>query len=411
MHLVPQRPTENVTQTNPSMRTFRNLPLQPRRDAWVEINLGAIEENAKAIRRFIPRSVDLMAIVKADAYGHGAAMILPTLEASGVSMAGVASIDEAIHLRQAGIKMPILVIGVAPDWAFQYAADYDIQLTIFEHHHLESLRKAYAQDGIPFKVHIKVDTGMHRIGIPWEDAGAFIQHCQSLPYLEVVGIFSHLADSHHAEMTERQLSRWAQVCAQVDPLPRYVHISNSGHALTLGAFEEAHQERIPNTLARLGIAFLGYGVPPAALNLKLKPAMSLKARIMHLQTVPPGTGISYGHTYHSPSPESSVIATVPLGYADGVPRCLSNRMAGLLAGQRVPQVGTITMDQMMFDVSRVAVASAGISIGDTITLLGTDDSCQPEQSIWLDEWAKAANTIEYELMCALRVRLPKTYTR
>jgi len=393
------------------MRTFRNLPLQPRRDAWVEINLGAIEENAKAIRRFIPRHVNLMAIVKADAYGHGAAMILPTLEASGVSMAGVASIDEAIHLRQAGIKMPILVIGMVPDWAFQYAADYDIQLTIFEHHHLESLRKAYAQDGIPFKVHIKVDTGMHRIGIPWEQAGDFIRHCQSLSYIEVVGIFSHLADSHDSAMTESQLSRWAQVCAQVESLPRYVHISNSGHALTPDAFGEACHAQTPNTLARLGIAFFGYGVPPGCSNLKLRPAMSLKARIMHLQTVPPGTGISYGHTYHSPSTESSVIATVPLGYADGVPRGLSNRIVGLLAGQRVPQVGTITMDQMMFDVSGVAATASKVSIGDTITLLGVDDSCRPEQSVWLDEWARQANTIEYELMCALRVRLPKTYTR
>lgn len=389
------------------MRTLRNVPLQPRRDAWVEVNLGAIEENAKAIRRKIPRHVELMAIVKADAYGHGASMVLPTLEASGVKMAGVASMDEAIHLRQAGIKMPVLVIGVVPDWAFQYAADYDIQLTIFEPHHLESLRKAYAQDGIPFKVHVKVDTGMHRIGIPWEQAADFVKLCQSLPYVKVEGVFSHLADSHDAAMSAVQLSRWAKVCAQIDPLPRYVHISNSGHALCPEAFEPERHSETPNTLARLGIGFFGYGRHPLCEGLVLKPVMSLKARIMHLQSVPPDTGISYGHSYRTAPEVTSVIATVPLGYADGVPRNLSNRIFGLLAGQRVAQVGNITMDQMMFDVSGVS----GVAIGDTITLLGMEDPKKPEEAIWLDDWAGKANTIEYELMCALRVRLPKTYTR
>jgi len=393
------------------MRTLRNLPLQPRRDAWVEINLGAIEQNAKAIRSVVPRHVDLMAIVKADAYGHGAAMVLPTLQASGVSMAGVASIDEAIHLRQSGIKMPILVIGVVPDWAFPYATDYDIQLTIFEQHHLDSMRKAYAQDRIRFKVHIKVDTGMHRIGIPWEHAAAFIKQCQSEPYVEVAGIFSHFADSHDAAMSEEQLVRWAKVCEQVKPLPPYVHVSNSGHALTANAFDSEQHTRTPNTLARLGIGFFGYESQAAQVGIALKPVMSLKARIMHLQTVPPGTGISYGHSYKTPEGGPTTIATVPLGYADGVPRCLSNKIFGLLNGQKVPQVGNITMDQMMFDVSRVAAQPTGVSIGDAITLLGVDDFQSPSQSIWLDDWAKNAETIEYELMCALRVRLPKTYTR
>lgn len=387
------------------MKSLRNLPSQPRRDAWVEVNLGAIEENARAIRKLIPAHVALMAIVKADAYGHGATMLLPTLEASGVAMAGVASMDEAIHIRQSGIKMPVLVIGVVPDWAVQYATDYDIQLSIFAPHHLESLRKAYLQDKKPFKVHIKVDTGMHRIGIAWEQAVAFIRECQQLEYLQVEGIFSHLADSHDPALSQLQLDRWGEVCAQITPLPRYVHISNSGHAVCPNAFSQSANALTPNTLARLGIGFFGYGVHPQQANLRLKPAMSLKARIMHLQQVPANTGISYGHAYQTL--RSSVIATVPLGYADGVPRVLSSKIEGLLAGQRIPQVGTITMDQMMFDVTDVPDAM----IGDTITLLGEEDPRKPEPAIWLDDWAKKANTIEYELMCALRVRLPKTYTR
>jgi alanine racemase len=383
------------------MKSLRNLPLQPRRDAWVEINLGTLEQNARAIRKLLPPHVSIMAIVKADAYGHGATMVLPILEASGVSMAGVASIDEAIQLRQAGLKLPVLVIGVVPDWAMQYAAAYDIQLTIFHPHHLENLRQAHRQAGKPFKVHIKVDTGMHRIGIPCGEAAAFIRHCQAQHFIQVEGIFSHFADSLSAEPTQAQLERWRQVCAQIHPLPRYVHISNSGHALMPEAFAEAPGL---NNLARLGIAFWGYGAHPRQDNLALKPVMSLKARIMHIQEVPPDTGISYCYSYKTPTDSARRIATVPLGYADGVPRALSNKIHAQLDGTLVPQVGNITMDQMMFDITDVPTAA----IGDTLTLLGQGGN---GQAIWLDDWARKANTIEYELMCALRVRLPKTYTR
>lgn len=384
------------------MPSFRSLPAQSRRDAWIEINLGAIEQNARAIRQQVPSHVDLMAIVKADAYGHGASMVLPTLQASGVKMAGVASMDEALHLRQAGLRLPILVIGVVPDWAVQAAADEEIQLTIFDTHHLDSLRKAYQQDHIPFKVHVKVDTGMHRIGIAWDQAAAFIKHCRTLPFIQLEGIFSHFADSHDATLSAQQLERWQQVCAAIHPLPRYVHISNSGHALCPNAF--AGDSAALNNLARLGIAFFGYGNHPHNTALKLRPAMSVKARILHIQDVAPGTGISYCHTYHAPEGRTTRIATVPIGYADGVPRKLSGQITGLLAGQRVPQVGNITMDQMMLDITTVPEAV----VGDTITLVGQDAL---NEAIWLDDWAKKAGTIEYELMCALRVRLPKTYTR
>lgn len=389
------------------MKSLRQLPVQPRRDAWVEINLGAIEDNARAIRKLIPKRVDLMAIVKADAYGHGAAMVLNTLGASGITMAGVASMDEAMYIREAGVKMPILVIGVVPDWAVQYATDYDIQLTIFAPHHLESLRKAYLQDKKPFKVHVKVDTGMHRIGIDWREAVPFIQQCQKLDYIKLEGIFSHLADSHDPALSALQLQRWREVCQAISPLPRYVHISNSGHALCPDAFNLDQPNAIPNNLARLGIGFFGYGNHPEQTGIRLQPAMSLKARINHIQDVEPNTGISYSHQYRTPAGATSKIATVPLGYADGIPRSLSGKIEGQLGGVKVPQVGNITMDQMMFNISEVPQAQ----LGDTITLIGAGDPSQPEKAVWLDDWARKANTIEYELMCALRARLPKTYTR
>lgn len=391
------------------MDSLRQLPVQPRRDAWVEINLGALEENARLIRRLIPENVELMAIVKADAYGHGAAMVLPTLEASGVKMAGVASMDEAIHLRQSGIRMPVLVLGGVPDWTVRYAAREDIRLSIFDEHHLDILSRAAAHETRPFKVHVKIDTGMHRIGMPWEKAAQFIAACQKLDFIEVEGMFSHLADSTDGPSRALQLERWAAVRHAVKPLPHYVHISNSLHALESGVFQSPQGNGLGNNLARLGLAFFGYGLPAGhAEGELLKPVLGLKARILHIQEVAEGTGISYGHT-HRTQPlrrgDLSRIATVPLGYADGVPRCLSNKIEGLLAGRRVSQVGTITMDQMMFDISAVPEAL----IGDSITLLGREE---PDgEAIWLDEWARHAGTIEYELMCALRVRLPKTYIR
>jgi alanine racemase len=394
---------------NSFMDSLRQLPVQPRRDAWVEVNLGALEENARLIRRLIPENIELMAIVKADAYGHGAAMVLPTLEASGVKMAGVASMDEAIHLRQSGIRMPVLVLGGVPDWTVRYAAREDIRLSIFDEHHLDILSRAAMHETRPFKVHVKIDTGMHRIGIPWEKAAPFIADCRKLDFIEVEGMFSHFADSTDSPSRALQLERWAAVRHAVNPLPHYVHISNSLHALEPGVFQSPYSNGFGNNLARLGLAFFGYGLPSGhAEGDRLKPVLGLKARILHIQEVAAGTGISYGHTHHTRpllTGALSRIATVPLGYADGVPRCLSNKIEGLLAGRRVPQVGTITMDQMMFDISAVPEAL----IGDSITLLGWEE---PEgQTLWLDEWARHAGTIEYELMCALRVRLPKTYIR
>jgi len=252
-----------------------------------------------------------------------------------------------------------------------------------------------------------VDTGMHRIGIGWQEAAEFIRQCQQLPFIQVEGIFTHLADSHNSTLSQPQLARWQAVCSQVDPLPPYVHVSNSGHALCPNAFDSASSSEVPNNLARLGIGFLGYGNHPQQTAMALKPAMSLKARIIHIHSVEPETGISYGHSYHTPATTTSQIATVPLGYSDGVPRILSGQIEGLLAGKRVPQVGKITMDQMMFNITEVPDAQ----VGDIITLIGATHANPTGEAIWLDDWANKANTIEYELMCALRVRLPKTYTR
>ncbi len=391
------------------MKFLRNLPVQTRRDAWVEVDLAAIEHNASQIRKVLPADLGLMAIVKADAYGHGAVMVTPTLEASGVSILGVAAMDEAIQIRRAGLEIPILVIGAIPDWAVQVAVENDIQLTIFAPNHLESLKKIYALTRKPVKVHIKVDTGMHRIGINWKEALSFIKSCKDLPFLQIEGVFSHLASPEDEDFTALQVQRFDQVLQGIQTLSPflsipYIHLLNSAGALAPLKSSEAllnkSSERGQN-LARLGISFFGYG--PESKSIPLIPAMSLKGRIIHLQDLAPGEGVSYGQSYRNEGDKPIRLAVLPLGYADGVFRGLSNQIDALIHGKRVRQVGNITMDQMMFDVTSVA----NLEIGETMTLIGQNG----DERITLSDWASVLNTIEYELMCALRVRLPKTYTR
>lgn len=383
------------------LKSSRNLPFHTRRDAWVEVNLGAIEHNAQQVRQFVPPSVEIMAVVKANAYGHGETMVLPTLEASGVTMAGVAAMDEAIQIRQAGLTLPILVLGVTPDWSMHYAAEHDVQITIFSQSHLDSLARLYTVTSQPTKVHIKVDTGMHRIGLHWQEAADFIRHCQTLPYLDVQGIFSHFSSTDNPAFTQKQLARWSEVLNHVEVLPRYCHLANSS-----GVW---HYPLEKTNMARVGIALFGYPSDELPLPVSLKPAMGLKARIVHIQTLLPGEGVSYNHTFQNHTEQPRQIATLPLGYADGIPKALSNQIDGLYQGYRVPQVGNITMDQMMIDITHVQ----DTAVGDVITLIGESRASngQGNLSITLTDWAKRLNTIEYELMCGLRVRLPKTYVR
>ncbi|MBX2860843.1 MAG: alanine racemase [Vampirovibrio sp.] len=385
------------------MKFTRHLPIQTRRDAWVEVDLGAIEQNVREIRRRIPSDITLMAVVKADAYGHGAVMVIPTLQAAGVKMVGVAAMDEALQIRAAGLDIPILVIGAVPDWALDTAVEKDIALTIFSDQHLDNLEKNYQLTGKPVTVHIKVDTGMHRIGMPWKQAADFTARCQASKAVTVAGVFSHLAYADNKSFTQTQLDRWQVVLKDIQELPAYVHIGNSTAALTL--------PNIPGNLVRMGIGFFGYG-PPNLNNdegwPELIPAMGLKARITSLQNVEPGEAISYGPWIEGDQPDKKdrrVIATLPLGYADGVFRNLSGKINALYKGQHICQVGNITMDQMMMDVTHIADPA----VGEVVTLLGREGS--GNEQITLTNWADALSTIEYELMCALRVRLPKIYTR
>jgi len=375
-----------------SMKNIRQTNINIHRDSWVEINVENVSHNMLEIRKNTPKEIKLLAVVKADAYGHGSVMLAPTLLASGADMLGVASIDEGVDLRQAKIKSDILVLGAVPVWAVETAVNFNLIIAIFSKEHLKACRQAYERTGKKPRVHVKLDTGMNRIGISYDDAIDFINEVKKADYLNFEGIFTHLANAEIRNKTKIQIERWNNVVNNVDTKNLTLHILNTAGAMCYD---------VPNSnMRRVGIAI--YGLYPdlpedgEVRKLNLKPVMSLKARIVNIHDAKDGEGVSYGHTYTAHGIRK--IATIPLGYADGVPRALSNKIFGTLNDNKIKQIGNITMDQMMFDITGVDA-----KLGDVITLLDENNS--------IDNWANILGTINYELTCRLKVRLPRIYTR
>lgn len=373
------------------MKNIRQSNINIHKDAWVEINLENLAHNIREIKKGIPQNKKFLGIVKADAYGHGAQMIAKTMLASGVDWFGVSSIDEGLDLREIKIKAPILVVGAVPVWAVESAAQNDISIAIFNDAHLEACKDVFDRTGIRPKVHVKIDTGMNRIGVRSEQAVEFINTIKSADFLNFEGIFTHLAAAEEEDATKEQFKRWNEVISSVETKGLMLHIQNTAATF---AYE------IPSNMVRVGISLYGlYPDLPKKLIYKpnLKQVMSLKGRITNIHTVYPNEGVSYSHTFTAYEPAR--IATIPIGYADGVDRKLSNQIYAKLNGEKIRQVGNITMDQMMFDIGDTEA-----KIGDVVTLLDEED-------LSLDSWAKILGTINYELTCRLKVRLPRVYTR
>jgi len=382
----------------------RTLPANKLRDAWVEINLANLEYNINSIKKRIEENLGkdkkmpkLLATIKADGYGHGSLMCAPTLIACGVKAFGVASVDEGLELRSNKVKEMILVLGAVPIWAFESAAKNDITVSIFSKEHLEAAKILYDRTKLKLNVHVKIDTGMNRIGIPHEIAADFIKEVQKADFVSLKGVFTHFADVENPEVLNLQKTNFKKVIDSIDRTNLIIHCQNS-----LGAFIDPGLEC---DMIRLGIILYGlspltYGKESTIALPKLKPVMGLKGRITNIHTVKKGEGVSYGYTYIAPKDIKA--ATIPIGYADGVSRNLSNRIFASLNGKMIKQIGRITMDQMMFDIT-----GTDAKPGDIITLLGKDDN----DYYSVDEWAKILNTINYELTCRLKVRLPRIYVR
>lgn len=376
------------------MKFNRTSFLNTHRDAWVEVNLDCIEHNILEFKKYLKKDAKLFAVVKADAYGHGAVMIAPILLASGVDFLGVSSIDEGLQLRENDINAPILVLGAVPVWSFDRAAQNNISVSVFSDEHIEACRQTYEKLKIKTKVHVKIDTGMNRIGVRPDEAVEFIKKIQDCDFIELEGIFTHFATAETESYALEQYKKFRYVVDNVDTKGLIVHCCNTAAVVCYDDFEY--------TGARVGIGI--YGLQPdltkGTKQPDLRPAMSLKGRITNIHTAQEDEGVSYSHTFETVKPTK--IATIPIGYADGVSRLLSNKICGIINGKKVKQIGNITMDQMMFDIT-----DCDAQEGDVITLLGQDgDEC-----IKIDEWANILGTIHYELTCALRVRLPRVYTR
>lgn len=379
------------------MQNYRGTFINKNRDAWIEINLANLEYNVLEIKNFLQKNCkkepDIFAVIKADGYGHGSLMCAPILSACGVEYFGVASIDEGIELREHKINKPILVLGASPLWAFENAIKYNIAVSIFNDEHIEMANQLYERLNKKLKVHIKLDTGMNRIGINKEDAKNFIEKVVNCSAIDLKGIFTHFADVENKILFKRQIEEFSEIIKPYKNTSIKIHCLNSPGMFSYPEFSY--------DMVRMGIIMWGltpYSYPNRNMP-NVKPVMGLKARITNIHTLKANDGISYGHTYIAK--KDTKVATIPIGYADGIARNLSGKITAILNGKEIKQIGRITMDQIMFDISDIECA-----IGDVVILLGEENKIDT-----IDTWAQKLNTINYELTCRLKMRLPRIYVR
>ncbi|NLW60091.1 MAG: alanine racemase [Firmicutes bacterium] len=367
------------------------------RPTWVEIDRAAIRANLRGIKALVGPECQVMAVVKAEAYGHGASAVAQLATAEGIDWFGVALPEEGIALRRAGVDGNILVF--APFLPEQAAAfcTHDLVATITTWEGAAALSAEACRRGHKARVHIKVDTGMGRIGFWAAEAAAAIARIMTLPGLTVEGLYTHFATADAADRTyaRQQLCTFQQLVAELEgkginiPLK---HMANSGGILN---FPDSYFD-----LVRPGLILYGMLPSPwcAQEKIRLQPAFSLKTKVVFVKRAPAGTGISYGQCYHTP--KATTIATLPIGYADGWSRALSGKARVLINGAYYPVVGTICMDQCMVDVG-----DAPVRIGDEVVLIGK----QQGKVITVEEVAAHLNTINYEVVCQISSRVPRIY--
>jgi len=366
------------------------------RQTRAEIHLDALADNVKEIKGLLSKKTKFCAVVKADAYGHGAVPAAKAVLAAGADMLAVAIVNEAIELREAGITAPILILGHTPSVQASLLVSFGITQAVFSLEMAEALSRAAVAAGTTAKIHLKIDTGMSRIGVDYKEAGAFAAAIANLPGLEIEGAFSHFAT---ADSTDKTYARYQfenfQIALQQIELHGIKiairHIANSAAIIDM---PETHLDMV-----RAGIILYGlWPSPEVSKKIHLKATMHFKTCVAYLKEVPAGTPVSYGCTYTTDQPRR--IATLPVGYADGWPRSLSNKAQVWLHGRKVPLVGRICMDQCMIDVSQVPEAMPG----DEVILFGG-----PE--VPADEVAEQIGTISYELVCMVGKRVPRQYRK
>lgn len=370
---------------------------------WAEINLDALAHNYAVLTKNLPQGCRFLGVVKADAYGHGAVTVSKELQRLGAGFLAVSNFEEALQLRRAEVHLPILILGYTPvEFAREEAALHITQ----EVHSLEygqALSAALADSGLTLDIHMKIDTGMSRLGFFGYDRAETIAELvalSKLPGLHVGGIFMHFAVSDtpsqdgYTQLQHRRFLAVVEALKAQGVAPEIVHCANSGATIAYPQF--AHD------MVRPGIAT--YGLDPSG-DLRgmadLRPMMALKTTIAAIRDFGPGVTVSYGRTYETDSRRT--IAVCPIGYADGLPRSLSGQVSFLLHGRAVPVVGRICMDMCMVDVTDVPE----VQVGDTVTVVGRDGGL----TVTWDDWADRLGTISYELVCGINKRVPRLYFR
>ncbi|MFD0713750.1 alanine racemase [Paenibacillus sp. GCM10027626] len=369
------------------------------RDTWAEIDLAAIRHNVHEFRCRMAASCRFMAVVKADGYGHGAVEAAKAALDAGADYLGVALIDEALELRRAGIAAPILALGYTPPRAAAIAVEHQITLTVYSEDVLDELIRCSAAQQREAKVHLKVDTGMSRIGTTnIKQLLALAERIGDCPRIQLEGIFTHFAeaDAGDSPFTTEQFRRFM---AAVETLRAHgieiplKHCCNSAAAIH---FPDMHLDMV-----RVGISLYGL-LPSRAMSVPfLRQAMHFKSCITMVKAVEAGVTVGYGRNYTAAGEGGRMIATIAAGYADGLSRSLSNRGSVLVHGQRAPVAGNVCMDQTMLDVTGIA----DVKTGDEATIFGADG----ERFISVDELAIAMNTINYEVVCLIGKRVPRLY--
>ena len=369
-----------------------------RRSASVaEIDLAALGTNLQRVKERIG-SRKILAMVKANAYGHGAAAVSRFLAENGVAMLGVAYLEEGIALRKAGVRLPILLMTGCPIEQIPEIVHYRLIPVIFDLESLLALSRYVKQKNKRAPVHIKLDTGMGRLGLPVPEALSFIQKAVDEKGIRVEGILTHFADADLKDpsFARRQLRRLKTIRDSLQKegvqIP-YCHLANSAAIMRFGA---AHFN-----LVRPGLMLYGYSPLEGKSPVPLKPILQVRTRVIALKKAPAGSPISYGRTFITK--RESLVATVSIGYADGYPRLLSNRGIMIAKGRRVPVIGRVCMDMTMIDVTE----APSLAVGDWVTVIGEEG----DEAVWADELARLSETIPYEILCGIGDRIPRIYRK
>jgi len=368
--------------------------------AWAEINLDHIAHNVREIRNLVGKRTEIMAVVKADAYGHGVLETVSTMIENGVSRLAVSMIDEAIQLRKIGIEVPILVLSHTSPKRADELIKYHITQTVYSHEIAEALSNEAVKQGTDVHVHIKIDTGMTRVGFaPGYSAVKEVVEIQKLPRIVVEGIFTHFASADEADKsyTIHQAELFESIINELNRIGILIPIRHVSNSAAIMQYPELTMD-----LVRAGIIL--YGIYPShevdKSVIGLQPAMTLKANISMVKWVEKNTPVSYGRKFVTG--RKTRIATIPIGYADGYSRLLSGKSRVLINGQYAPVVGSICMDQCMADVTDIA---GDIGVGDEVVLIGR----QGGNEITVDEIAGLIGTIPYEIVCIIGKRIPRVY--